>query len=69
MTSNIHILQAVNALVYWAVLTNRPKLAKILWKKTDDPIALALIVSMILHKLSGHCRDQDLRNTISRNAE
>ncbi|KAK7479220.1 hypothetical protein BaRGS_00029564, partial [Batillaria attramentaria] len=54
--------RAINTLVFWAVLTNRQELAKVLWKRTEDPMAMALIVSMLLHNLgSKWCRDIDMK--------
>lgn len=61
--------RAINALVFWAVLTNRQELAKILWKRTDDPMAMALVVSMLLHKLHKRCRDIDMRSKIKEAAK
>lgn len=61
--------RAINTLVLWAALTNRPELAKVLWKRTEDPMAMALIVSMILHRLGSRwCKDLDLRQRIKESA-
>ena len=57
-------LQATNTLVLWAALTSRYKLAKLLWKRTEEPMAVALVVSMILHRLgTDWCKkDLDMRH-------
>ncbi|XP_076468214.1 transient receptor potential cation channel subfamily M member-like 2 [Babylonia areolata] len=62
--------RATNTLVLWAALTSRYKLAKLLWKHTEDPMAIALIVSMILHRLGTYwCKkDQDMRNRVKQAA-
>ena len=56
--------QATNTLVLWAALTSRYKLAKLLWKRTEEPMAVALVVSMILHRLgTDWCKkDLDMRH-------
>ncbi|KAK7097580.1 hypothetical protein V1264_004533 [Littorina saxatilis] len=62
--------RATNTLVLWAALTNRYKLAKLLWKQTEDPMAIALIVSMILHSLATDwCKkDLDMRQRVKETA-
>jgi hypothetical protein len=39
--------KALNFLILFAVLFNRHKLAKILWKRSEDPLPLALVCSLI----------------------
>lgn len=46
------ILQAINCLIIWAVLFSRPKLAKVLWYRCDEPIPVALICSNMYRELS-----------------
>ncbi|XP_041360001.1 transient receptor potential cation channel subfamily M member-like 2 isoform X2 [Gigantopelta aegis] len=61
--------RATTTLVLWAALTNRPILAKVFWKKTDDPIAVALIVSMLLHRLASQwCKDVDMKRRVKATA-
>uniref|UniRef100_A0A1W7RAU8 Protein ced-11 n=1 Tax=Hadrurus spadix TaxID=141984 RepID=A0A1W7RAU8_9SCOR len=43
--------KALSILIMWAVLTKRTKLAKLLWKNSDQPIHLALIISMVYNRL------------------
>ncbi|KAL5012140.1 hypothetical protein ScPMuIL_010691 [Solemya velum] len=53
--------KAINALVYWAMLTYRFDMAKILWKRTESPMSMALIVSYVWNSFSKNwCRDTDL---------
>ncbi|XP_076467609.1 transient receptor potential cation channel subfamily M member-like 2 [Babylonia areolata] len=61
--------RATNTLVLWAALTSRYKLAKLLWKHTEEPMAVALVVSMILHNLATNwCKDQDMRKSVKHEA-
>jgi hypothetical protein len=49
--------KAIIYLIVFAVLFNRHKLAKILWKRTDQPICVALLCSMIYKRLSNLVHD------------
>ena len=49
--------KAIVYLIVFAVLLKRHKLAKILWKRTDQPICVALLCSMIYKRLSLLCHD------------
>ncbi|XP_076076624.1 transient receptor potential cation channel subfamily M member-like 2 isoform X3 [Mytilus galloprovincialis] len=44
--------KAINCLIIWAVLFSRPKLAKVLWYRCDEPIPVALICSNMYRELS-----------------
>lgn len=44
--------KALMYLIVFAVLLKRHKLAKILWKRTDQPICVALLCSMIYKRMS-----------------
>ncbi|CAG5136881.1 unnamed protein product, partial [Candidula unifasciata] len=44
--------KALLALIYWAVLTNRQELAKVLWKRSAEPIAVALVISNMYYHMS-----------------
>lgn len=48
---------AISLLAIWAALTNRPKLVKVLWKYTGQPIQLALVISTIFDRLSSYPED------------
>uniref|UniRef100_T1IZ08 Uncharacterized protein n=1 Tax=Strigamia maritima TaxID=126957 RepID=T1IZ08_STRMM len=50
--------KALNSVIIWAVLMNRPKLVKVLWKRSDHPLHLALLIGMIFSKLSLYVRTQ-----------
>ncbi len=59
----------MNTLVLWAAVTNRPKLAKVFWRKTEDPMAVALIVSMLMHNLAKKwCKELDVRHCVQQTA-
>lgn len=59
--------KALNFLIIFAVLFNRHKLAKILWKRTEDPIAVALICSLIYKNLLRFCQENYLKSQIEKN--
>jgi hypothetical protein len=53
-------VQAINTLILWAALTCRYKLAKVLWRRAEDPMAVALILSSMLHRLGTFWCKKDL---------
>lgn len=63
------VFQALNWLTVWAVLMNRHKLAKVLWNRCDEPIALALICSNLYKELAKNCMELFLRTEMERNAK
>ena len=56
--------KALVYLIVFAVLLNRHKLAKILWKRTDQPISVALLCSMIYKRLSILCHESYLKSEL-----
>lgn len=58
--------KALNFLIIFAVLHNRHKLAKILWKRTEDPLAIALVCSLIYKHLVIFCRESYLKSQIEK---
>ncbi|XP_076098368.1 transient receptor potential cation channel subfamily M member-like 2 isoform X1 [Mytilus galloprovincialis] len=57
--------KAFNILVYWAALNFDAELTKTLWKKTEEPMAMAIIVSMIWHRMAKRwCPDVDLKRRL-----
>lgn len=66
---NGDVFQALNWLTVWAVLMNRHKLAKVLWNRCDEPIALALICSNLYKELAKNCMELFLRTEMERNAK
>ncbi|GIY06666.1 transient receptor potential cation channel subfamily M member 5 [Caerostris darwini] len=48
-------------LTFWATYTNRILLAKTLWKHADQPIHLALVLSMVMERLSLYVMDTSLK--------
>ncbi|XP_060064853.1 transient receptor potential cation channel subfamily M member-like 2 [Ylistrum balloti] len=61
--------RALNTLVFWAAITFNAELTKVLWKRTEDPMVMALIVSMIWNNLSKNwCRDLDTKRKVRESA-
>ncbi|CAF0859038.1 unnamed protein product [Brachionus calyciflorus] len=58
--------KALNFLIIFSVLFNRHKLAKILWKRTEDPLAIALVCSLIYKNLLPYCQESYLRSQIEK---
>nr|UPO70949.1 sTRP4 [Mesobuthus martensii] len=56
--------KALSILTMWAVLTNRVKLAKLLWKHSDQPIHLALIISMTYNRLLLYVEEANTKSEI-----
>ncbi|KAG8179377.1 hypothetical protein JTE90_012073 [Oedothorax gibbosus] len=56
--------KALCILIMWAVFTNKPKIAKVLWQHSDQPIHIALIVSMIYEKLQDYVNDANLKQDL-----
>ncbi|GAB6022353.1 hypothetical protein CHUAL_006473 [Chamberlinius hualienensis] len=51
---------AHRALILWSVLFNRPKLAKMLWKRSDHPIHMALLISLLYRKIVEYVKEKHL---------
>ncbi|XP_048781107.2 transient receptor potential cation channel subfamily M member-like 2 isoform X2 [Ostrea edulis] len=61
--------KALNALIYWSVLTYNPAVTKVLWKRSDQPLVMALMISMIWHNLAVRwCRDLDTKRQLKDSA-
>ncbi len=58
--------KALNFLIIYAVIFNRHKLAKILWKRSEDPLALALVCSLIYKNLLTYVQEHYLRTQIEK---
>ncbi|RUS91558.1 hypothetical protein EGW08_000673, partial [Elysia chlorotica] len=59
--------KAIYALLYWAALTNNVKLVRILWRKTSEPIAAALVLSTLYSRLARYwIDDHDMRLIIKK---
>lgn len=56
--------KALNFLIIFAVIFNRHKLAKILWKRSEDPLPLALVCSLIYKNLLPYCQENYLKSQI-----
>uniref|UniRef100_T1J9X5 Uncharacterized protein n=1 Tax=Strigamia maritima TaxID=126957 RepID=T1J9X5_STRMM len=52
--------KAQTLLALWAVLMNRPKLAKLFWERTDYPIHLSLVIGLMYSKLVPYVRETHL---------
>ncbi len=58
--------KALNFLILFAVLFNRHKLAKILWKRSEDPLPLALVCSLIYKNMLSYCQENYLKSQIEK---
>jgi hypothetical protein len=58
--------KALNFLIIFAILMNRHKLAKILWKRTEDPIPVALVWSLIYKNLLPYCQENYIQAQIEK---
>lgn len=56
--------KSLTILTLWAVFANRSKLAKILWTHSEQPIHIALIVSMIYEHLQDYVHDTNLKQEL-----
>lgn len=54
--------KALTILIMWSVFTNRPKLCKLLWKHSDQPVHVALVVSMIYDQLSSYVHEMGMKS-------
>ncbi len=64
-----NFFQALRHLIIYAVLMNRHQLAKILWKRSSEPIPLALICCMMFKKLAPYCHESYQRLLIEKQAK
>ena len=53
--------KALALLTFWAVMQNRYELVKVLWKYSDHPVHLALIISMFFERLSYNVMDTNTK--------
>ncbi|XP_070392390.1 transient receptor potential cation channel subfamily M member-like 2 isoform X2 [Dermacentor albipictus] len=56
--------KALVILSLWAVFTNRRKTAEVLWKNCDQPIHLALLVSMTYEKLTAYVSEGTIKQEL-----
>lgn len=56
--------KALNFLLIYAVIFNRHKLAKILWKRSENPLVLALICSLIYKNLLMYVHENYVKSQI-----
>ena len=56
--------KALIYLIVFAVLLKRHKLAKILWRRTDQPIPLALLCSMMYKRASLFCHESYVKSEL-----
>ncbi|CAF0787906.1 unnamed protein product [Didymodactylos carnosus] len=61
--------KALRHLIIFAVLMNRHQLAKLLWKRSSEPIPLALICCMMFKKLAPYCHESYQRLLIEKQAK
>nr|XP_022305861.1 transient receptor potential cation channel subfamily M member 1-like [Crassostrea virginica] len=61
--------KALLALIYWAALTNNPKIVKSLWLWSEQPMVTALIISRIWHQMSKNwVKDLDTKRQLKEDA-
>ena len=58
--------KALHFLIIYAVLFNRHKLAKILWKRSEDPLPVAIICSMIYKNIVPYVQESYLKAQIEK---
>ncbi|XP_015781855.1 protein ced-11 isoform X2 [Tetranychus urticae] len=56
--------KALAILTLWAIFSSRHKLAKTLWKHSDQPIHLALVASMVYSRLSSYVGDTNVKTDL-----
>ncbi|CAF1066034.1 unnamed protein product [Adineta steineri] len=61
--------KALRHLIIYSVLMNRHQLAKVLWKRSSEPIPLALICCMMFKKLAPYCHESYQRLLINKQAK
>ncbi|CAF1368592.1 unnamed protein product [Rotaria sordida] len=61
--------KALRHLIIYAVLMNRYQLAKILWKRSSEPIPLALLCCMMFKNLTPYCPESYLRSLTVKQAK
>ncbi|CAF0923893.1 unnamed protein product [Didymodactylos carnosus] len=61
--------KALRHLIIFAVLMNRHQLAKVLWKRSSEPIPLALMCNMMFRKLATYCHESYQRLLIEKQAK
>ncbi|XP_076316396.1 transient receptor potential cation channel subfamily M member-like 2 isoform X3 [Tachypleus tridentatus] len=58
--------RALTILTMWAVCTNKSKLTEILWRHSDQPIHLGLVVSMMFERLESYVSESGLKTEMIR---
>ncbi len=58
--------KALNFLLLYAVIFNRHKLAKILWKRSENPILMALICSLIYKNICLYVHENYLKSQLEK---
>ncbi|GBM32255.1 Protein ced-11 [Araneus ventricosus] len=53
-------------LVLWSILSYRVELVKVIWRYSEHPIHIAIICSVILHKLQKYVSDLNLKNEMQK---
>lgn len=61
--------KSVAILAMWAVFNKRFKLAEIIWKHSDQPIHLGLIISMMLQRLAWFVSENFLKEELQKHAK
>ena len=61
--------KALTLLSMWAVMHNRHKLAKVFWKHSDQPVHLALVISMMFDRLSWYSVDTNMKSDLKQKSK
>ena len=56
--------KALTLLTMWSVMQNRDRLAKVFWKHSDQPVHLALVISMMFDRLSWYAADNNMKSDL-----
>ena len=58
--------KGLNFLIIFAIIFNRHKLAKMLWKRSDNPLTVALFCSLLYKNLLPFCQENYLKSQIEK---
>jgi hypothetical protein len=61
--------KALTLLTIWAVMHNRHKLALVFWKQSDQPVHLALVISMLFDRLSWYAVDNNMKSELKQKSK
>lgn len=56
--------RALTLVAMWSVMQNRDRLARVLWKHSDQPVHLALVISMMFDRISWYAADPNMKSDL-----